>query len=785
MAVTSQQRIVARVGRSLCLGLGMATLFAGAMGGAGCGGCRPARSVAATSDGADNNDGGDGDDGGMAQHVRLTGRVYTVDGPLAGAQLAASSGGITLGETRSDDDGQFLIEVRATGAVRLEARRAGYAVEAIDGIGPLSGPIELFLKRRVVLHGVTRVEGKARNDVELAFACGDSVAHARSGPDGQFTSPPILVAAGAAPVRCAVRAMAPGLVALLPSVLVTPAEALVLALRPSLSQSGRVVDDRGQAVSGASVLAEVGRLPPLVAHSGLDGTFRVEGLVEGPVTLTAHAEEMLSTAGSTATVTVGKARTVVVLNLARGATVTGLVLDERGPPVAHVSLQISGLASDGSPLAVSASQRQSTPAAGNRLEAAGELGVLRGPIPYPPLVPLAVLAATAASTANGFLSDARGAFKITGLPGGKVLVTATHPDFAIGRSAEVTLTPGAVVDTRVILRRGVSVYGVVVDERGRGLGGAELTLDGAERGKTDKRGGFVLERLAEPGTLTARLSGYRSASLAVSPTELGPKPIELVLTSARGNILGQVLDERSMPLQGAIVRLRESGKGAVASASTDRSGRFSLEGLAPDETAHLVVEHPDFAPLETETQASDRASELRLTMQPGAGLDGTVRDERTGVVPPGLRLEVQSAGGTSQVTVERDGHFRSWGLRPGVATLRARAAGWVPVDLPLELVAGTRPRDITLRDLRVRLERGGRIQGRVVDDRGDPLSAEVRVVGLPATGAATRSDGHGVFLLEGLKPGRVRLRATVGERAVEMDLDVVSQIDTQTTLVVP
>ena len=122
----------------------------------------------------------------------------------------------------------------------------------------------------------------------------------------------------------------------------------------------------------------------------------------------------------------------------------------------------------------------------SRLETAGELGVLRGPIPYPPLVPIKVDVAPTL----GFVTDAKGAFRISGLPAGKVVVSASHPQFAVGRSTEIVLTPGAVVETRVILRRGTSLRGVVVDERGRGLAGAEVSCNDLPAGRSDKGGGF-------------------------------------------------------------------------------------------------------------------------------------------------------------------------------------------------------------------------------------------------------------------------------------------------------
>ena len=180
--------------------------------------------------------------------VRIVGRVYTVEGPLAGVDVTVSGpkpvgdGGASavLGQGLTDGDGRFVIDARVRGPVRVEAHRAGFAVEAADGVGAAAGSVELFLKRRVIVRGITRVDGKARGDVDVAFACGDSTATAKSGPDGWFASPPILVAAAAAaPVKCAVRASAAGLVGWLASAAVVADQPLVIELETGLVQLGR------------------------------------------------------------------------------------------------------------------------------------------------------------------------------------------------------------------------------------------------------------------------------------------------------------------------------------------------------------------------------------------------------------------------------------------------------------------------------------------------------------------------------------------------------------------
>src|SRR5207247_41996 len=106
-------------------------------------------------------------------------------------------------------------------------------------------------------------------------------------------------------------------------------------------------------------------------------------------------------------------------------------------------------------------------------EPAGELGVLRGPIPFPPSVP----SGGGGAWARGLVTDGAGRFRVVGLPAGRLVVVASHPDFARGASEPFLTTPGTVSTVQVVLQRGATVRGRVVDERGQPLGGVEI-LDG-------------------------------------------------------------------------------------------------------------------------------------------------------------------------------------------------------------------------------------------------------------------------------------------------------------------
>src|SRR5262249_26344141 len=148
--------------------------------------------------------------------------------------------------------------------------------------------------------------------------------------------------------------------------------------------------------------------------------------------------------------------------LSRGATVEGRVLDGEGRPIAGARIELAG--EDGTPLAGAGA---TAAAPGLRFEARGELGGLRGAIPYPPA--RALSGAPASATAKD------GRFRVTGLRPGRVVVSAWHPDFMRGSAAPVELPPGGSATVELRLEPGQLVRGRVLDERGDPIAGAEVS----------------------------------------------------------------------------------------------------------------------------------------------------------------------------------------------------------------------------------------------------------------------------------------------------------------------
>jgi len=695
----------------------------------------------------------------------VAGRVVDRLGrPIAGARLsaraAAGDGGAAVLAV-SDGDGRYVLRMPGAAAARLRVEADGFVAEELAGVVPPQAGLEVALARQLALEGIVRAHGQPAGDAEVTIAGASGTRTAKSGPDGAFSF------AALAEGRYALRAVRDNEAAYLDGVMVATGDGgtgiVTVELLPATTLGGKLRERGGRPIAGGEVtLSEADGAPlPRSVQSDNEGNFRFVAVLPGSYVVGAHAEGFYP--AEPKAVRVGKTAATVELRLDPGATVEGRVVDERAQPVAGADVEVSGETPDGTPIAMTATSSAAAAATGARVEPAGELGILRGPVPYPPPVPLN----EPAPAPKQFRTDDKGGFRVTGLPAGKLVVVATHPEFARGSSEPLHVAAGADLKVTVVLSRGVEVRGRVVDDRGDPVAGAELVGEGAALATTDARGEWSIAHVARAVTLTVRAAGYLPATRAVSPSDRGP--FDVTLKKAEGRLAGEVDDDRGAAVSAARVEI-EAPPMPARWVTTDRGGRFAADGLGPG-PYRVVVTHADFAPATFEAVAPTDGA--RFALAPGGGIDGDVRDARLGGVPPGLRLELVVAGKPRVVPVGRDGRFSATALPAGRATLTATAPGYVTMARDIDVVPGDRLHDVTVRDLRIELERGGTVVGRVRDDHGDAVAGAA--VSVAAGGGAVlraRSDRDGNFRVDGVAPGRARVVAESGGASAGDDVDV-------------
>jgi hypothetical protein len=422
----------------------------------------------------------------------------------------------------------------------------------------------------------------------------------------------------------------------------------------------------------------------------------------------------------------------------RGA-IAGEVFDERGWPIAGARVRV--VDDEGAPVGLGAARFAA------RLEPAGELGVLRGPLPFP-LDPHPGFAALPAAGAAEALSDAAGRFHIAGMPPARLVLLASHDEFADGRSEPFDVVAGAEVRVQVALRRGRPLRARVVDDRGP-IAGAEVWASGVLLGMSDKSGTVEVRKLVDPVEIEVKARAHLPARRAVDPAL--DREVEVALLHAAGRVTGVVVDERGFPASGARVAMAAGPWHGEAVA--DARGEFTVEGT-PDGALSLRASHPNHPTARVEHVAS--GDDVRVALAPGGGVEGDARDERTGAVPPGLKVEVTSAGEAPRTApFDKQGRFRLTGCAAGPALVRATAPGYPPVQAEVVIPASESAGEVTLRDVRLALALGGAIAGEVRDGRGDPAAG----IEVSAGGQRARTDGSGRFRIGPLPPGDVEVKA--------------------------
>ncbi|MEN6625130.1 MAG: carboxypeptidase regulatory-like domain-containing protein [Candidatus Sumerlaeia bacterium] len=232
------------------------------------------------------------------------------------------------------------------------------------------------------------------------------------------------------------------------------------------------------------------------------------------------------------------------IQLEKGTTIGGTVINEDGRPVAGVEVSL---------LLVSDSSRTNV---------------------------------RPALTGQPFVTDAQGRWRCDRMPArfNTVWVRAAHRDYERVPEHTMNMTPPPVDKLRdmtsvMTIQRGVSVEGIVLGKDGKPLPGATVSFNVAET-TTTKDGRFGMDRLkVERTPLVVSAKGCAS-NFSYIEVAKGMKPIEIRLQPAKP-LHGRVVDVAGKPLEGAYVSLdsinNQSFRRSWAE-KTDKDGRFTWEG---------------------------------------------------------------------------------------------------------------------------------------------------------------------------------------------------------------
>ncbi|MEZ6197759.1 MAG: carboxypeptidase regulatory-like domain-containing protein [Planctomycetota bacterium] len=504
------------------------------------------------------------------------------------------------------------------------------------------------------------------------------------------------------------------------------------------SVEGRVTDDRGVAVAGATVRVDV--VPADASAGGFtivgagdpalsedvretqtdeDGRYRVSGLGHGELTVEAENEERPAVRRVEPLLAAGEIRRGVDVVLEAGRTLNGIVRDDSGVPVAGVQV---------------------------RRATGGDLRVLFDE---------ALAAQAGPADAE---TDSEGRFSIAGLKKGTVLLRASKPGW---RTARTTI--GAVeYSVEITLRRASVVGGYARDVEGAAIEGLAIEagptvrlLRGAEAaeimGIEDEPGVFALVDLPRADvTMKVHAPGYATRRLQID--RLGPGEVrrrDLTLQPAV-RLAGRVVRTDGSPGAGAKVQRRQKTPGELevgVDVIADAEGRFAFEDAGPGMQSLIATLSGALASAGSEFElGTEPVEDIVLTLGVGGDLVGRVVDALDEPIIGGiviLKHDPEEAGapraGDREVLTDLDGRFAYRAVPPGRYKIEARRTkarpkktGFVFFSGPEEVAEVTgRPLTITAdRELEIELVLTERpsVAGTVRITGPIPAGTEVRAV---------------------------------------------------------
>lgn len=559
-------------------------------------------------------------------------------------------------------------------------------------------------------------------------------------------------------------------------------EEVTIDLSPGLSVTIRCKDQKGVPIQGAHVSFQPGSPydVPRYGETDGDGSVRLGPLRREDGTVFVSAPGFVSRA-----VMVSDEREIDV-ELLRGGTVVGRVVDSTGMPISGATLRIYGTDEFGQAILHAedpgcARDSHFSWALGQSsvLLPAGELGVMLGPVPAIPLIgrrdpgPCP----TAASPRHDeLITDKDGRFAAYGVAPGTIVALAEHEAYLTGRSAETALQSEGSATVSITLGEAEELIGRVLDFRDFPVEGAVVRVLG--------RGNVREVRTHIDGTFRVAVA-HADLTLRVFPRERplvaaleervmkerAPGELTFRLPRPREATHIRVRDEEGHDIELAQVKLRslEPSEPVTETRFTDARGEVEIKGVRGLE-ARLSVSSPSFAPLEITRSLGD---ELNLTLARGLRAEGRVTSVRGRAPAPSAQVRL-ACGSESFSTVSREtGEYVFPDARRGKCTLSAHHESLGSARIEVEIQKTEYGRAFALPDLD--LLAPVEYSGRVEDARGEPVpGALVSAVPLPPylpresallPEPLAIADERGEFTL-GLSPGQTsRLYAVLPARA--------------------
>jgi len=345
---------------------------------------------------------------------------------------------------------------------------------------------------------------------------------------------------------------------------------------------------------------------------------------------------------------------------------------------------------------------------------------------------------------------------------------------------------GDPAEVRIELTAGFEVAGIVVDENGEPVEGAELVSGSAsssgaypfvQHAKSGADGRFRFGHLGQGyHTIVTRRAGYPTLHRGFQVPQTREIQIQLV---TGGTVKGVLSEQGGSPLANARIMIRSGDSAGTArgsvEATTDAQGAFEIALAVPGPISSATIEHADWGRRESSRgevvlpQAAIQAGKLlewNIELQRGVRARGVVVEKETGKPVANARLAFLRSHGTARsrqvvrwAATDTEGRFDVDHLSEGTYAIDVKAANHARAidrwSQPNQQVVNDFFSDgVTDPDpLRIEVGVSARVEGHVLGLEQRSSNIWVR---MPAIGNTSnnRADATGFFVFEHAPVGK-------------------------------
>jgi carboxypeptidase family protein len=701
----------------------------------------------------------------IARGVALNGRVVTRDKkPVAGAAIVATETGESGAHdaeepVRTSADGTFSMRL-GEGVYDLLITAPGHSPRTLRAqVSAGAEPLEVTLEPGVEISGRVTRGGSPVEAVDVFTITVANVPSVKTGPDGGFRIPDL------APGEVMLAFKKPADFIQATRTVTAPASDVEVNLPEGGRVAGRVVDqathepvksfDAGVSRGGAALMVT----PAMRAFATEDGTFAIDGVPVGSLTLSVSAPGYVMARVPNINVESGRSVDDVEVALERGVRVTGRVTGPDGDAAGGVLVRVDPAAStrgaamndpfaltdpdgeyqldsvDPGPTTLAFSRaglltvRKSMTLSGPTAEVDAQLGAgssISGVVVLDSGAPVGNVEVRAWSAAEAAgktaLTDESGTFAIAGVAAGHYEITAARAGFGSAALHDVEIPSAGML--RIQMKRGG-----VIEGRLTGLSPAELrsttvqawSADGGSASAPASEAG--LYRIADAPAGTVRVSAS-SRTLAGSVRNAATKSVQLEpgttanvdLEFGADIVVRGRITRNGAPLPGVAVSfVPASTVQRYARTVADGSGRYEITGV-DDGSYTVTVLDTERGPYSTtvavngsttfdiDLKGSRVAGRVSDASTGGALADALVELRRTNAGAPDLRSTLSDASGGFSFDEVVAGSFEARVQKAGYGAatvgVAVSEAGAPPLDVKLAQSSGLSLRIVDGRDAR-------------------------------------------------------------------------------------